>query len=152
MPHRIVPVVEPIARRIADETELELVDIDFVKAGAGRILRVLVDKPGGVTVDDCERFSEPFSRALDEADPIAESYYLEVSSPGLDRPLKSDRDFARFKGERIQIKLTETFEGTRALSGVLNGFEEGCVLLLDGDKERRVPQRLIRRAALMPEF
>lgn len=152
MSHRIVTVVEPIARRIADETQLQLVDIDFVKSGTERILRVLVDKPGGVTVDDCERFSEPFSRALDESDPIAESYYLEVSSPGLERPLKSDSDFARFKGERIQIKLIEAFEGTRILNGVLNGIEEGCVLLLDGDRERRVPRRLIRQATLMPEF
>ena len=89
---------------------MNLVDVEFLKEGANWYLRVYIDKPGGIAIDDCQAVSEQLSDKLDEVDPIKQSYILEVSSPGLERPLKKDSDFERFKGEQVEVKLFQPIE------------------------------------------
>ena len=98
---KVLPLLEPIVA----ERGLELVDLEFVKEGANWYLRVYIDKEGGVSIDDCEAVSRALEAKLDEKDPIEQAYVLEVSSPGIDRPLKKDADFIRFQGEIIDVKL-----------------------------------------------
>ena len=95
---KVDDIVEELAKPIADELSFELVDVEYLKEGANWYLRIFIDKPGGVTIDDCQALSERMSVILDREDPIKQSYMLEVSSPG-ERPLKKDRDFESFRGE-----------------------------------------------------
>ncbi|WDU84032.1 ribosome maturation factor RimP [Caloramator sp. Dgby_cultured_2] len=102
---KIIEIVTNIARPIVEKFNLELVDVDFVKENNEWFLRVFIDKEGGITIDDCTNVSRILSDKLDEVDPISVSYYLEVSSPGINRPLKKEEDFIRFKGRKIKLKL-----------------------------------------------
>src|SRR5699024_1978065 len=103
--NKIIDVVEELALPVADELNYEIVDVEYKKEGARWILRYYIDKDGGVSLDDCQLFSQKVSDILDEKDPISRQYYLEVSSPGLDRPLKKPSDFERFKGRDIELRL-----------------------------------------------
>ena len=114
---------------IVEKENFELVDVEFKKEGPHRYLRVFIDKDGGITLDDCQKVSEALSEKLDELDPIEENYFLEVSSPGLDRPLKKDADFERFKGELVEIKLYEPINGQKLLEGELVGLVEDHIHL-----------------------
>lgn len=120
---RVLPYVEPIAA----ENAVELVDLEFVKEGANWYLRVYIDKEGGVTIDDCEAVSRALEAALDEADPIEQAYILEVSSPGIDRPLKKDADFVKYQGEVIDVKLYKPQEGRKQFQGKLLGLADGVI-------------------------
>lgn len=151
MSHSVVARVESMALRTAGALGLEVVDIQFVRAGGRQILRVLIDKPGGVGIDDCERFSEPFSRALDEADPIPEQYYLEVSSPGLDRPIKTEQDFRRFSGSAVDVALSEPMEGRRKVHATLVGIDGETIILGTAGKEWRIPRGMVRSVRLSPD-
>ncbi len=114
---------------IIEKENFELVDVEFKKEGPHRYLRVFIDKEGGITLDDCQKVSEALSDRLDEVDPIEENYFLEVSSPGLDRPLKKDADFERFKGELVEVKLYEPLNGQKVIEGELVGLVEGQIHL-----------------------
>ena len=119
-----------------EENGYELSRTEFVKEAGTWYLRVYVDRLengeyGWMTSDDCEKISRWLSDKLDEADPIKQNYVLEVSSPGLDRPLISDKDFARFTGSRIEIKLYEAMEGKKQLEGELTGYADGIVTIKD---------------------
>ncbi|NLX87622.1 MAG: ribosome maturation factor RimP, partial [Clostridiales bacterium] len=103
------------------------VDIEYVKEGPNWYLRLYIDKQGGVTVEDCQRVSETLSDVLDEVDPIEHSYILEVSSPGVERPLKSQRDYDYFRGREVEIKLYSPVDGKKEFTGVLEGLENGVV-------------------------
>ncbi len=114
----------------------ELSRTEFLKEGADWYLRVYVDKLengayGTMGTDDCEKISRYLSDKLDEADPIKQNYYLEVSSPGLDRPLVKDKDFERFLGEQIEIRLYKPLEGSKFYTGALTGYEDGKVTITD---------------------
>lgn len=120
MAGRVEETVWKIAEPIALANGVEIYDVEFKKEGPDYFLRVFIDKPeSSVSLDDCEAVSRPLSDALDEADPIAEGYYLEVSSPGLERQLKRQKDFDRFNGEDIQVKLFKAISGTKQLTGKL---------------------------------
>ncbi|MBQ7039374.1 MAG: ribosome maturation factor RimP [Clostridia bacterium] len=108
-----------MAEPIANENGLEIYDVEFKKEGSDYFLRVFIDKEEGVSIDDCEAVSRPLSDALDEADPISEGYYLEVSSPGIERQLKRQKDFDRFCGENISVKLFRAVNGTKQLTAKL---------------------------------
>src|SRR5690554_4767223 len=99
--NKIETMTEELINPILQNEAFELVDIEFKKEGPHRYLRVYIDKPEGITLDDCQKISEQLSKELDKADPIEENYFLEISSPGLDRPLKKVSDFNRFKGENV---------------------------------------------------
>ena len=123
---RAEDIVAEIAQPIVEALSFELVDVEFLKEGANWYLRVFIDKPGGIAIDDCQAVSERLSDKLDEADPIKRSYIMEVSSPG-ERPLKKERDFERFRGETVEIKLYQPLDGKKDFEGELIGLVDGRV-------------------------
>ncbi len=127
----------------------ELVDVEYVKEGPHRYLRIYMDKEGGITLEDCQKISESVSEPLDKEDFIDEAYFLEVSSPGLDRPLKKDQDYHRFTGENIEVKLYEALNGEKVYEGELIGFSDGTVELMTDNKETvKIPKNKIAGAKL----
>lgn len=137
----LTAVVEPRCQRLADEMGYELVDVALDKEDSGKYLRLYIDKPEGVTLNDCERYH----RAIQ---PQLESYdydYLEVSSPGIDRPLKKDRDFERALGMEVELRLFKAVDGRKEFTGTLTGYDrDEAVLLIDGEE-----RRFARRAAAL---
>ena len=107
----------------------ELVDVEYVKEGGTWYLRAYIDKPGGITVDDCEAVSRAFSDILDEKDYIADSYVFEVSSPGLGRPLKKEKDFARSLGEEVEIRTYRAIDRQKEFEGILKSYDEETVTI-----------------------
>lgn len=130
---RVVDLVADIVTAFNSREQMayELVDVEFVKEGKHRFLRVYMDKEGGITLDDCQKISQFLNEKLDSLDPIEEEYILEVSSPGIERPLKKDEDFVRFAEKLAQIKLYFPIGGAKVIEGVLKGFENGEVLIED---------------------
>lgn len=126
----------------------ELVDLEF----QGGVLRLYIDRKDGITVDDCEKVSHHLSGVLDVEDPIPGGYTLEVSSPGLDRPLRKPADFAHQTGQRARIELTVPQNGRRRFSGVLSGVDQGDVLIEVDGQPFRLPFAQIGKARLIPEF
>lgn len=126
---KVEDVVQEFTLPILDKLGYELVDIEYKKEGSNWYLRIYIDKPEGITIDDCQQASEKISDKLDEVDPIPHNYFLEVSSPGLDRPLKKDKDFERYKGYKVDIKLYKPINGTKDLTGELVGLENGNILI-----------------------
>lgn len=109
---------------IIEENSFELVDVEYVKEGADYYLRVYADKEGGINIDDCVLISRALEKKLDEEDKIDNAYILEVSSPGLTRPLKKDKDFKRSIGKRIEIKLFTKYNGMKQFEAVLKDYSE----------------------------
>lgn len=111
----------------------ELVDVEYVKEAGTWYLRAYIDKPGGITVDDCEAVSRKFSDILDEKDYIEDTYIFEVSSPGLGRPLKKDKDFQRNLGEEVEVRTYRTIEKQKEFTGVLQAFDKDSVTIIYED-------------------
>ena len=116
----------------------ELVDVEYVKEGGTWYLRAYIDKPGGITVDDCEAVSRAFSDILDEKDYIADSYVFEVSSPGLGRPLKKEKDYARSLGEEVEIRTYRAIDRQKEFEGILKSYDENTVTLTMEDGSQMV--------------
>ena len=148
----VTAVVTEFTLPIVSELNLELVDVEYVKEGANWYLRILIDKPEGIDIDDCQAVSQKLSLILDESDPTPEAYILEVSSPGLDRPLKKESDFERFKGELIRIKTFAPFEGQKLFIGELGGLQDDQVSIKKKDKEYRIPRSEISSVRLEVQF
>ena len=110
-----------------NEQGYELVEVQYVPGARGRVLRLYIDREGGVTLDDCQRVSRVVSNLLDRLDYIQEHYVLEVSSPGFDRPVRKASDFERFKGERIKLVLDTVVGGRKRINGILQGYHDGLV-------------------------
>ncbi len=125
----VTQIVTKIITPLLEENEFELVDVEFVKEGPHRYLRVYIDKDGGISLDDCQMVSVFLNAELDRIDPIEENYYLEVSSPGIERLLKKDKDFERFIGKKVQAKLFQTINGQKIIIGELLGLEKNCILI-----------------------
>src|SRR5690554_1276398 len=145
-------MVRELATPIIQQNHCELVDIEYIKEGPNWYLRVYIDKHGGVTVEDCERVSQVLSDELDTADPIQHSYILEVSSPGVNRPLKSQRDYDYFKGRRIDIKMFSPIDGKKELTGILVGLNDGVVTVDLSENRVSIPKKNIASARLAFEF
>jgi ribosome maturation factor RimP len=145
---RIVGLVEPI---VVDEG-MELVDLQFRRENRGWVLRVLLDKEDGVNVADCTKASRQVSTVLDVKDLIDRPYFLEVSSPGLDRPLKKEADFQRFKGRKASIEIDRSIDGQRRFSGKLLGIESGIITIMAERGNTQVPFSWIKKAKLCYEF
>lgn len=139
----IKPAVEAIG--------FELVGIEFRSSARPALLRVYIDSEAGVTVDDCARVSHQVSGVLDVEDPIRGEYALEVSSPGLDRPLFTASDFERFVGHRVVVKMDIPVEGRRKFSGDLLGFEDGEVLLEADGSQWSLALAAVAQARLVPD-
>ena len=120
-----VNTVWQIAEPIAEKLGLEIWDVRFEKEGADWFLRVFIDKDGGVSIDDCVDMSHAIDKPLDEADPIEQSYCLEVCSPGLERDLKRDEHFLKFIGAPVMVKLIRPLEGQREYNGILESYDNG---------------------------
>ncbi len=144
--------VEAIIAPVITEQGLELVDVEYVKEGAHWYLRIYIDKEGGVDIDDCTNVSHLVSEVLDKHDPIAQAYMLEVSSPGLERPLKKDEDFERFTGKLVRVLTKEVYQGYKEFTGYLVGLIEDDIVL-EYEKERMaIPRAIVDKANLTFEF
>ena len=131
-----VSVAEELAAPVAKEMGLELWDVRFEKEGSTWFLRYLIDKPGGVDINDCEQFSRTVDKLLDEADPIDQSYCLEVSSPGIERELVREKHFEQYIGSKVSVRFIRPVEGERDFEGVLTGYDQGTItILIDDDLE-----------------
>ena len=126
---------------ITQKHGFELVDGEYVKEAGSWYLRVYIDKEGGIAVDDCEVVSREADPILDTDDCIEESYILEVSSPGLGRPLKKDKDFARSIGEEVEVRLFRAVEGCKEYTGLLNAYDKTTVTLMLEDEKTLVLER-----------
>ncbi len=130
----------------------ELVGIEFASAARGGLLRIYIDHPEGVGVDDCQRVSYQVSGVLDVEDPIPGHYSLEVSSPGLDRPLFDREHYERFIGQQVKVRMAVPQNGRRKFEGLLQGLEEECVVLIQDGETVRLPLADVEQARLVPEF
>jgi len=162
----VVGQVRHIASRVAGSYGLEIFDVQFRREAGGMVLRIQIDRPGpaakaeeSVSVQDCANVSRDLSAVLDVEDVVPSAYILEVSSPGLDRPLRGADDYRRFAGRRAKLVMREKIDGQAFFKGTLAGVEEDAGLavlavVIDGDDGRRhrVPMGVITRANLAVEF
>lgn len=149
--------VESLVCKIADPIivglNMELVDVEYLKEGPNMYLRVYIDTNGGVTLDDCKKVSEKLSEELDVKDPISENYFLEVSSPGLDRPLKNDKDLKRSIGKDVELNLYKTVDGNKKLTGKLLKYDDEKIYIEDTDNsEKDVDRSIISKINLAVNF
>ncbi|HZJ83183.1 MAG TPA: ribosome maturation factor RimP [Clostridia bacterium] len=149
---RTEDIAREIATGILDQLGYELVDIEFKKEGAHWYLRVYIDKPNGITLDDCQKASKMIGEVLDKQDPIPHNYYLEVSSPGLDRPLKRDKDFIRYKGHNVDISLYKAIDGSKSYTGQLIGMVDNVIEIKIGDKDLQFKREDVAIVRLAIEF
>ena len=124
---------EALVLPILEERGWELVDVEFVKEGSTWYLRAYIDKPGGITVDDCEIVSRALEAKLDSENFISEAYILEVSSPGLGRAIRKEKDYVRNEGKEIELRLYRPFEHSKEFRGVLKCWDEDSVTITDED-------------------
>jgi ribosome maturation factor RimP len=166
----IVERIRKIAGRVAASDGLELFDVQLRRESGGWVLRVVLDRPdepapagsdrpAGVTIDDCQRVSRDLSAILDvegdetlDDEAFARAYTLEVSSPGLDRPLRHEADYRRFAGRLAKIVVSEAVDGQKAFAGRIEAVEDGAVLLVEGRRTHRIPLARVTRARLDVEF
>lgn len=151
MTEEVLKKVEEVIQPILERLGYELVDLELVVEGA-QILRIYIDQEGGVTIADCELASRTISDSLDAEDFIPFKYRLELSSPGLDRPLKTFQDFQRFKGNMVKIKTQEPIEGRSNYKGKLTDVNEDQVSVAIDGKDYQIPVGLIAKARLVPDF
>jgi ribosome maturation factor RimP len=159
-PTDVIEQVRDIAGRVAASYGLELFDVQFRREASGMVLRIQIDRPGpaasaddSVSVEDCAKVSRDLSAILDVDDVVPTAYVLEVSSPGLDRPLRKAEDYERFAGRRAKLVMREKIDGQGYFRGQLGGLEDGHVLIEGEDKRtHRVPLDVITRANLEVEF
>ncbi|EMV7335040.1 ribosome maturation factor RimP [Pseudomonas aeruginosa] len=140
----LAPVVEALG--------YECWGVEFISQGRHSVLRVYIDRPEGILIDDCEAVSRQVSGILDVEDPISGEYTLEVSSPGMDRPLFTLEQFAKHAGEQVKIRLRSPYEGRRNYQGILRGVEAQDVVVLVDDHEYLLPIDSIDKANIIPRF
>ena len=138
--------VSSLARPIVDEAGFEWVDMELAGRQGSYVLRLLIDKPGGVTINDCVAINRELSSLLDLEDPIPSRYTLEVSSPGLDRPFKTARDYRKAIGKPVKVVTLDGDGGTVTRIGRLEGIEDGTVEIVCGEERHRIPVASIRKA------
>lgn len=148
----VVDRVVDLAQSLTEDAAFELVDVVFASERGRWVLRVYIDKEGGVTLDDCAKFSRELGTLVDVQEIIDHPYALEVSSPGLDRPLKKEKDFRRAVGMKVRIKTIAPIEGQKRIVGQLQEVREGVLVLLVEDKHIPVSMVDIERANLVYEF
>ncbi len=141
-----------LAEPIAKECGCFIYDVEFVKEGGIYFLRVYADKDGGISLDECEKISRALSEALDKRDPIKENYYLEVSSPGIERKLKTPEHFERYIGETVDVGLYKAIGGSKQITAELAGFNDGVISLKMADETLEIPQKETTVVKLHFEF
>lgn len=141
-----------LLKPVVEAMGCELWGLEYLTGGKHVTLRIYIDKPDGVVLEDCERVSRQISSVMDVEDPIRSEYTLEVSSPGMDRPLYTLDQFALFIGEEVNIRLKVPYEGRRKYKGRLNGVEGDEVLIVVDDHEFLFPIETIDKANVVPSF
>ena len=137
----LLALVRQTAEAAAEQAGCELVDVEFLKEGVHWYLRVFIDKEGGISHEDCEAVNGPVNRMLDEKDPIEQPFFLEVSSPGLERPLKTPRDYDKALGSLVEISLYRPVDGIKHLEGILDAWHPDRVALRESDESVREVMR-----------
>ena len=148
----IIDTVTALAEPIVQELGLELVEVRYQRESHGWVLRFIVDRETGVTVDDCARVSREVGHLLEVEDPIDNPYTLEVSSPGLDRPLKNEKDFVRCKGLKAKVKTREPVAGQSRFVGIIENLDDGKLNLATEQGMVLIPLEQIAKAKLVIEF
>jgi len=152
MGKKVENLVAKLVVPIVDNYGLELVDVEYNKEGSDWILRIFIDREEGIKLEDCQQISRDVSVELDAKDPISQSYLLEVSSPGIDRPLKKRRDYERHKGKKVALSTYAPINGEKKFSGKLLGIEDDDIkIIVDGD-EISIPYSKVAQTRLAIEF
>ena len=149
---KVTELVEQFARPIVEANGCSLWDVEYVREGSERFLRIYLDKDGGIDIEDCEKVHRALDPILDEKDPIAESYHFEVCSAGLERTLKRPSDFERFMGSNITVKLYRPRNGLKEFPGILRGYEEGRVTVEAGKETITFEKSEVALVRLRVEF
>ena len=149
---KVTDIVAKIAEPVVQAHGCQLWDVEYVREGDQRFLRIFLDKETGVDINDCEAISRAMDPLLDEADPIAESYHFEVCSAGLERALKRPGDFERFMGSPITVKLYRPRNGLKEFPGILRGYEEGRVTVEAGKETITFEKSEVALVRLRVEF
>ena len=144
----IIQTVWDLAAPIAEEIGVSIWDVRFEKEGASWFLRILIDKEGGVSINDCENISRTLDPILDEADPIPDSYVFEVGSAGAERELKRPGDFQQFMGSEVEVRLYQPINGSKAFVGTLSGYDNGDVSILAGKENMSFQKAQIAQVKL----
>ena len=149
---KVTDKVAQFARPVVEEFGCSLWDVEYVREGSERFLRLYIDKEGGVDITDCEAISRAVDPILDEKDPISESYHFEVCSAGLERALKRPSDFQRFMDSPIMVKLYRPYNGLKEISGILRGYEDGKVTVESGKETITFEKSQVALVRLRVEF
>ncbi len=144
----ITEEVKKLAQPMVKALGIELVDVEYVRGPSGMVLRLTIDKNGGVSLDDCVEVSHVVGDMLDVHDPVPGAYNLEVSSPGINRPLKTAEDFDRFSGEKAYVETLSPLDNRRRFRGVLRGGKGGNVIMECHDGLHEIPMEQIKKARL----
>lgn len=147
----LIERIEELVRPIVSELSCELYYVEYVKENGEFYLRIYIDKEGRVSLNDCEAVSRRVSDVLDSEDPIKEAYYLEVSSPGLNRGLYKEEHFNKYIGSEVLIRLTSSLNGVKSVKGVLRDVSEDSILV-EGETEIKIPRDKIKAANLEGEI
>ncbi|WP_026889221.1 ribosome maturation factor RimP [Clostridium beijerinckii] len=147
----LIERIEELVRPIVSELSCELYYVEYVKENGEFYLRIYIDKEGRVSLNDCEAVSRRVSEVLDVEDPIKEAYYLEVSSPGLNRGLYKEEHFKKYIGSEVLIRLTSSLDGVKSVKGVLRDVSEDS-MLIEGETEIKIPRDKIKSANLEGEI
>jgi len=150
---QVVEKVKEIALPILEQEGFELVDIEYTKEGPNRVLRIFIDgEEKRVDLNDCAHISELLSKKLDEVDPIPEAYYLDVSSPGAERPLKKEADYQKAIGKNVLISTYVPIEGQKEIQGVLEAVDQDTLWVEAGQKTIEIPREKVAKARLAIVF
>ncbi|KPV40385.1 hypothetical protein AN478_06155 [Thiohalorhabdus denitrificans] len=144
----LIDMLEPTVHAMG----YELVELELVGGGGNRVLRLFIDAPSGVTLDDCAAVSEAVEEVLDAEDPISGEYSLEISSPGVDRPLRKADDYRRFAGEQVKVKTFGPIDGQRSFTGTLVGLEEEQVIVETPEGRAAIPREQVAKAHLVADL
>jgi ribosome maturation factor RimP len=144
--------IEELVTPIINENRLELVDVEYKKEGKNWFLRIFIDKEGGVTVDDCTQVSRQIEDLIEVEEVVPSSYVLEVSSPGLDRPLKKEKDFLRFQGKRAHVTTYTPIQQQKNFKGTIVDFQKDVLFLSIDGQPVEIPRNQIAKAKLEIEF
>ncbi|MBB6636742.1 ribosome maturation factor RimP [Cohnella thailandensis] len=149
---KIKSIVEGFVSPFMEENGYQLVDVEYVKEGSNWFLRVYADKEGGIDLDDCSRITEFVSAKLDELDPISDPYFLEVSSPGAERPLKKPEDVAKAVGKHVFVTTYEPVDGAKEFEGRLDSFDGQQLQVTVGRRKHSIPYDKVASARLAIVF
>ena len=149
---KVTDLVTAFAKPIVEEKGCSLWDVEYVREGSERFLRIYIDKEGGIGIDDCEAVARAIDPILDEKDPIAESYHFEVCSAGLERALKRPSDFEQFMGSPILIKLYRPRNGLKEIPGILRGYADGRITMEAGKETITFEKSEVALCRLRVEF